>query len=228
VIRPSRTSAFVALTVATQLTLGVVGSVPEQTAMDRNVTTWSEPVPVPDPVVLTAPRRAPGPGPTSEPHRPDTSPPARLDIELLGVSAPVEQVGVLPDGSMEIPEDIRIVGWYATEHRSVSPGDAGTAVIAGHRDSRIQGFGALHDLALIPPGALISIVHTDGRLTWWRVEQTLTTLRSELPADLLFSREGPPRLALITCGGTFDRQTRSYSHNTIVLAEQIETGHRPD
>jgi len=147
--------------------------------------------------------------------------PLLVHIEALGVRAPIEQVGVLADGGMEIPDDIRVVGWYATEHRRVSPGDRGTAVIAGHRDSRTQGLGALHDLARLEPGATIDIVHADGLISRWAVEGTMTTPRDALPADVLFARDGPPRLALVTCGGTFDERTRSYSHNTIVLAQLI-------
>jgi len=147
--------------------------------------------------------------------------PAMLHIEALGVQAPVDRVGVLADGGMEIPDDIRVVGWYATDHRRVSPGDPGTAVIAGHRDSRRQGRGALHDLEDLTPGARIDVVHADGLVSTWEVAETLSTPRDALPADVLFAREGTPRLALVTCGGAFDLRSRSYSHNTIVLATLV-------
>jgi hypothetical protein len=239
-------SVLVALTVAAGLTFG--------SAVDRrsaDVADVSELVPVPDPAAASVPlralERAPDPGPSRSPSGASTGSPSGvgaqqvgpharlrsatkpllLHIEDLGVLAPIEQVGVLADGGMEIPDDIGVVGWYATDHRRVSPGDPGTAVIAGHRDSRKQGLGALHDLVRLRPGATIDIVHADGLISRWTVEETLMTPRDALPADVLFAREGAPRLALVTCGGTFDEQTRSYSHNTIVLA-QLATGERDE
>lgn len=37
----------------------------------------------------------------------------------------------------------------------------------------------------------------------------------------LFTRTGPPRLAVISCGGTFDRAKRSYRDNVVVIAEPV-------
>ena len=42
--------------------------------------------------------------------------------------------------------------------------------------------------------------------------------KAELPAEL-FSRAGPPRLALITCGGAFNDTTRHYADNVVIVAE---------
>jgi len=248
--RPRRTPALVTLIVATGLTLGSAarldlverpisealsfpGPVVDHTTTDRSGADVADPVPVPDPAATTTPPggigRAPGPGPTGPPPGPHArlrhaASPLLVHIEDLGVRAAIERVGVLADGSMEIPDDISVVGWYATEHRRISPGDPGTAVIAGHRDSRSQGLGALHDIARLEPGSSIDIVHADGLVSRWQVERTLTTPRHELPADVLFAREGAPRLAVVTCGGTFDARTRSYSHNIIVLAQLVTHG----
>jgi len=250
--RSGGTSALVALFAAIGLTLGsgallgllegpgsellsrgVTGqaTVEQGTAMGRLGTTAT--ASVPDATARSAPGEAlrpseelaqPGP---ARPHARlrHAATPVMLHIEDLGVLASIDRVGVLPDGSMEIPDDISVVGWYATEHRRVSPGDPGTAVIAGHRDSRSQGLGALHDLVRLEPGATISVVHMDGLVSSWQVEETLTTPRDTLPADVLFARDGPPRIALVTCGGTFDVRTRTYSHNTIVLAHLVSGEH---
>jgi len=149
---------------------------------------------------------------------PPSSAPVSLVIGVLGVDAPLVSVGVLPGGVMEIPHAVDTVGWYATDDRRVSPGDPGMAVLAGHRDSRLQGPGALHDLGRLAPGDAIRVTHIDGRTSAWQVDEVMETLRDALPTEVLFARGGAPRLALVTCGGTFDRRTRSYSHNTIVFA----------
>jgi hypothetical protein len=44
-----------------------------------------------------------------------------------------------------------------------------------------------------------------------------------LPAEL-FRTDGPPRLALITCGGTFDERTGNYADNVVVVATPTGPG----
>jgi hypothetical protein len=242
--RPRALPATAALVVATGLTLGAAGALDmlEQPVRDVPVLQWLSPDrPETDPdrvagveaVVTLDPAqrtdRGPAPGPAPDPHSSRTNGRARtaaapllLHIEQLGVSADVVTVGVLPDGGMEIPDDVRVVGWYAAAQGRVSPGDAGTAVIAGHRDSRAQGAGALHDIATLRRGDTIDVVHIDGTVSRWRVDGMMTTPRDALPSEVLFRRGGEPRLALVTCGGEFDRATRSYSHNTIVLASPAD------
>lgn len=41
--------------------------------------------------------------------------------------------------------------------------------------------------------------------------------RQDLPPQL-FTRDGPPRLALITCTGDFDPELGHYADNLVVLA----------
>lgn len=241
--RPGALPATAALVVATGLTLGAAGALGmlERPVRDVPVLQWLSPDrPETDPdrvagveaVVTPGPAqrtdRVPAPGPAPDPSSRSASiartaaAPLLLHIEQLGVSADVVTVGVLPDGGMEIPDDVRVVGWYEAAQGRVSPGDAGTAVIAGHRDSRAQGAGALHDIATLRRGDTIDVVHIDGTVSRWRVDGTMTTRRDALPSEMLFRRGGEPRLALVTCGGEFDRGTRSYSHNTIVLASPAD------
>jgi hypothetical protein len=44
--------------------------------------------------------------------------------------------------------------------------------------------------------------------------------KQDLPADL-FSRQGPPTLTLITCGGAFDEATGHYVDNVVVVASPV-------
>jgi len=176
----------------------------------------AERIPTPDPVPRTDRGPASGPAPVVP-----TASPLSVTIGALGVSAPLIPVGILSDGAMEIPEDVGVVGWYAHDTRRISPGDPGTAVLAGHRDSRVQGRGALHDLGELELGARIHVTHLDGRVSVWQVDETMLTPRDALPADVLYRREGTPLLAIVTCGGQFDRAVGSYTHNVIVLATRV-------
>jgi len=138
-------------------------------------------------------------------------------VHLPTVSAVIRPVGINPDGSMEVPDDPREVGWYTLTN--VKPGDEGTAVIAGHVDSRTQGKGAFFGLSTLSVGDEIVLETKDGP-QYWTVSETKVYLKSELPIVDVFSLTGEPRLALITCGGEFDQTASSYRSNIIVYAHQ--------
>lgn len=154
------------------------------------------------------------------PPPPAPEPPRQLRLPTLGVEAPVLDVGLEESGGMEIPEDISKVGWYEL---GVTPGAAsGTAVISGHVDDRVQGRGALWDLRTMDVDDPIEIEHADGTTSEWRVVARRSYPKTELPLRDIFTRFGEPRLVLITCGGEFDREARSYSDNVVVYAVPTE------
>ena len=145
--------------------------------------------------------------------------PVSLRLPTLGVVAPLDAVALEPDGAMEIPHDIRRVGWYEP---GVMPGEpTGTAVLSGHVDSREQGRGALWGLKSMDVGDQITVEHEDGRSTTWRVEARTSYLKEQLPIADIFTRFGDPRLVLITCGGDFDRSARRYGRNIVVYAVPV-------
>jgi hypothetical protein len=58
----------------------------------------------------------------------------------------------------------------------------------------------------------------DGTELRYRVAGLATVPKDALPAEL-WAKDGPSRLALVTCGGSFDRSRRSYEGNVIAWAE---------
>jgi hypothetical protein len=142
-------------------------------------------------------------------------PPVRL--QLAGVDAPLDPVGVEPDGAMTLPEDVDRVGWYRF---GPAPGDdEGTAVLAGHVDDAEQGLGALAPLREVEVGAEVRVTDAAGAVTDWRVVSRELIEKRAVPLDALFQRTGPPRLVLLTCGGEFQPELRSYADNVVVVAE---------
>ena len=144
--------------------------------------------------------------------------PVRLTVPALGVDAAVDAVGVEPDGQMTIPAEVDRVGWYRF---GPTPGAAGSAVIAGHVDSRTQGLGAIAPLRDADPGDEVLVTDANGGSTRWRVVSRELIAKQVLPLDRLFARDGPPRLTLITCGGPFLPEFRSYRDNVVVVAEPV-------
>jgi sortase (surface protein transpeptidase) len=177
---------------------------------------------------------SPSPAPSPRPAAPEigvssaritdvdlSPPPAPVDIALpsIGVDAPIVPVGVDPDGLMGVPEDVDEVGWYRW---GSAPGSGeGTIVLAGHVDSRSQGRGAFFDLRVMQVGDEVTVLDEEGTETTWRVTGRRTYDKASLPVDELYRRDGQPRLLLITCGGDFDADARSYRSNVVVEAELV-------
>ncbi|MCD2196126.1 class F sortase [Actinomycetospora endophytica] len=139
--------------------------------------------------------------------------PVRLIIPALGVRAPVDPVDA-PDGDLEIPGDPGRVGWWQA---GAAPGaEAGTVLIAGHVDTAASGPGALFWLDRLHPGDAVTVATTSGD-----VHYVVATLRRYPKADLprsVATPAGAPGLAIVTCGGAFDRRARSYLDNVVVAA----------
>ena len=153
----------------------------------------------------------------ASPTAPRTVPaPVRISSASLGVDAPVDAVGIAPDGQMELPEDVSRVGWYRF---GPEPGAQGSAVLAGHVDDRQQGPGALFRLRDAAVGDELTVTDAAGTATRWRVVSRELITKQVLPVDRIFARDGAPRLTLITCGGPFLPEYRSYRDNVVVVAE---------
>jgi sortase (surface protein transpeptidase) len=141
--------------------------------------------------------------------------PVELRIPTLGVTAPVEPVGLEADGDVAIPDSPRTVGWF---RGAAVPGDDGTAVLASHVDSRREGLGVLAELRRLAVGDPIEVVAADGTTAAWTVVAREQVAKEDLPSGRLFALGGAPALALVTCGGRFDVEARSYADNVIVWA----------
>lgn len=153
---------------------------------------------------------------TPPPVQAPSAAPQQLASADLGIDMPVVPVGVQDDGSMEIPVDPAVAGWY---RYGPAPADAdGTTVLAAHVDSRVYGIGPLSVLRDAQPGQTLQVTDADGAVTAYTVESVTYIPRAELPVDQLFDRDGPRSLVVITCGGEFDEQSRTYSDNVVLVA----------
>lgn len=154
----------------------------------------------------------------SDQSRSEVAAPIRLGIPALGVDASIVPVGIEAGGAMEVPKDVKTAGWYRF---GPLPGARGSAMVIGHVDSRTQGPGVFFGLSRLPLGELIGVQLGEGPTQYFVSVARRFVDKDELPLDL-FAREGPPRLTLVTCGGGFDEQSRSYTHNVVVYAVPAE------
>jgi hypothetical protein len=147
-----------------------------------------------------------------------TPAPVRLQVPAIGVDTRLLRLGRAKDGTVEVPTGPHQwdrAGWY--EH-GTRPGDPGSAVILGHVDSKRDGPAVFYRLRELRPGDPITVVRADGSTVRFAVERTEQYPKTRFPTDDVYYPTLTPRLRLVTCGGSFDRQAGHYRANVIVFA----------
>lgn len=138
--------------------------------------------------------------------------PVRLRVPALGIDASLAELGLRGDGTLTVPDDAMVPGWWAG---GSAPGERGPAVIVGHVDSHV-GDGIFHGLGRLGPGDAVVIDREDGTRAHFRAALTEVHPKDEFPTTRVYGETTTPQLRLITCGGDFDRDERSYEDNVIV------------
>jgi hypothetical protein len=142
--------------------------------------------------------------------------PVLLGIPDLGLMVPIRDIGLEPDGQLEIPDETE-VGWYRL---GSSPGRAGATVLAAHV-SWNDTVGPFVRLGELEPGALIQADLADGTSRTYTVIERAQYPKLMLPSDRIWTRTGDETLVLITCGGDFNRSIRRYADNIVVYAVPV-------
>lgn len=126
--------------------------------------------------------------------------PARLIIPSIGVTAPVEFVGILSSGELATATQNpwEHVGWYETGPK---PGEVGSAVIDGHLD-RPGGYPAVFwNLRNLHAGDDVIVIDTHGKTRTFRVTRIALYTPQQAPVQEIFGNEAGHYLNLITCAG---------------------------
>jgi hypothetical protein len=142
--------------------------------------------------------------------------PVRVVIDAIGVSAAVAAVGLEPDGTLSPPRDPSTVGWHSG---SRIPGDRGPAVMVGHVDSA-HGPAVFTGLDNLEVGDVIDVESGDGGIVSFAVSSVTRHPKHAFPTDAVYGPTPDSELHLITCGGSFDRET-GYADNVVVTATAV-------
>jgi Sortase domain len=154
-------------------------------------------------------------------HRPSARAPGgrpwHLAIPAIAVETPIELLGVEPDGTLQVPADPAVAGWYRL---GTKPGNRGPAVIVGHVDSQ-SGPAVFYRLGTLAPRDLIRVSWESGASVFFRVYAVHEYAKTAFPTRLVYGRTKAPELRLVTCGGRFDAETGHYLDNVIVFARRV-------
>ena len=131
--------------------------------------------------------------------------------------APVIQLGLNRDGSLEVPRRFGDTGWWSGGAR---PGERGPAVIVGHVDSK-TGPAVFYRLGKLRAGDRIRVLDHRGAATSFAVERLEHHHKARFPTTEVYGPTRAPALRLVTCSGGFDRSSGHYLDNTIVFAAAV-------
>lgn len=159
-----------------------------------------------------------GSSPAGSPVPPgDGLDPARISIPAIDVNAEVGDLGLNPDGTMEVPDDFSATGWFRHGPR---PGQQGPAVIAGHVDST-SGPAVFYRLGELQPGQRIRVAAPHGDAVTFAVQRVEQYPKEAFPTEAVYAFTEDPTLRLVTCGGPFNETIGHYEHNVIVFARRV-------
>ncbi|MBO1334276.1 class F sortase [Streptomyces sp. VRA16 Mangrove soil] len=153
------------------------------------------------------------------PHRPvKAAKPQRLDVAALRIQAPVVARGLDGGGAVDPPpyDQAGVVGWYGA---GTEPGERGTALFVGHVDTQTRP-AVFYHLSESKPGDTVKVMRDDGSVAEFTVDDVRVYERKHFDAARAYGPHDPSRaeLRLITCGGTFDKASRTYTANVVVSA----------
>ncbi|MBT3151240.1 class F sortase [Streptomyces sp. CHD11] len=143
------------------------------------------------------------------------SPPGRVRIPAIGVDAPLTGLGLTATGSLDVPPAGagNLAGWYEA---GTTPGERGTAILAGHVDNA-EGPAVFYSLGALRKGSTIEVDRRDGGVAVFTVDAVEVYDARDFPDAKVYGAASRPELRVITCGGGWSRTT-GYQGNVVVYA----------
>jgi Sortase domain len=166
-----------------------------------------------------------GPASTDPPPRSfpvlDPSRPQRLSIPSIKVDAPILDVGLASDGTVDVPPLQRHdeAGWF---DGGPTPGQFGPALIVGHADTK-SGPSVFYHLTQLKAGQKIEVKRSDRSVAVFEVNSVEHYNKGRLPLQRVYGDFSRPSLRLMTCGGTWLGGKPGYSDNIVVFASLVDS-----
>lgn len=140
--------------------------------------------------------------------------PLRIEIPTIATSAPVDPLGLNPDGTLAVPTDFNRAGYYTGRP---PPGAIGPAIIVAHVDSK-AGPAVFKRLRELKPGDEVMVTRADRSEVIFVVDRVESHRKNAFPTKAVYDPTPGSTLRLITCGGSFDRRAGHYRDNVIAFA----------
>ncbi|MFF9123382.1 class F sortase [Streptomyces sp. NPDC014889] len=141
--------------------------------------------------------------------------PVRIRIPSIRIDAPLTGLGLTKSGSLDVPPagDKNLAGWYEA---GTTPGERGTAIVAGHVDNA-QGPAVFYNLGALKKGSTVEVDRRDGGVAVFTVDAIEVYEAKDFPDEKVYGTAKRPELRVITCGGGYSKTT-GYQGNVVVFA----------
>ncbi len=139
---------------------------------------------------------------------------AHLIIPRIKVNAVIKDMGVTLKGAMAVPSNRIDVGWYSSGTR---PGLTGSAVIGGHNYWN-NGTGVFKNLDKLQIGDAMTVIDAKG-VSKTFVVRDMRTFDALDPDSGIFVSQNGIHLNLITCSGTWNPATKSYTNRLVIYTD---------
>ena len=157
------------------------------------------------------------PSAKTEPKPPSPKPnhQFKLYIPKIEVNAPIISLGKDKNGNMAAPSAPEQVAWYKLGY---PPDENGNAVLAGHLDWYTGAPAVFSKLAKLRVGDDIKIDY-QTKTMHFKVTEVNTYSLENFPMQKVFGPADRPILNLITCSGSYDKQSKLYDKRLVVSAK---------
>ena len=145
------------------------------------------------------------------------SEPKEIIIDRIKVRAPIIELGLQKDRTIEVPETGTDVGWYKY---GPTPGENGASVLVGHLDTP-EGAAVFYNLEDLEPGDTVTVTRADNTEAVFKVTSKEAYFQNSFPTQRVYSPTSYPSLRLITCEGEYLEDEGHYSKNLVVYADLI-------
>ena len=144
--------------------------------------------------------------------------PKYIRLNTIQTEGYIQSVGVDQNKQVAVPNNIHLAGWFRD---TVLPGKKGLSIIDGHVDGRTSA-GIFKSLGNLKQGDQFTIEMGNGNLKTFKIKK-VSTVDTNLANNELFSQDPliKSQLNLITCGGTFDKQSKQYDKRVIAVSELV-------
>ncbi|ACT04780.1 peptidase C60 sortase A and B [Paenibacillus sp. JDR-2] len=144
--------------------------------------------------------------------------PNRIWIPSVGIKAPVEPVGLLDNGQLDVPASSDIAGLFID---GVLPGEEGNAIIAGHVDN-YTGPAIFYPLKKLKQGDPVVLSDSSGKYLVYSVDAVESYSTAEAPLDKIFGDTNGKRLNMITCTGKYNRLKKEHEKRLVVYTHLMQ------
>ncbi len=148
----------------------------------------------------------------------DAGTPQTLSIPSIELESIVQDVGLTSEGNMGVPDNFEDVGWY---RYGPEPGEIGNSVIAGHLDDARGNPAVFANLKDLHIGDEVFVVNSEGQRLKFVVREIRLVDYYNPPLEDIFGTTDMPRLNLITCDGTWQKDIRTYDKRLVVFTDFV-------